>query len=168
MELLAKLGIDWRLLVAQAVNFALLLGVLTFFVYKPLLSLIDARRARIAKSLEDAEKIEHQKKELDAYRAEQMRKIDEETGKALEHARGQAEALKQEIISVAQHEAEQLLVRGRSQLSQERATVFRDVQGSLTRIILTLTEKMLRREFSPADQEKLLASLEKDLPALLR
>ena len=46
-QLLSQLGINWELLVSQAVNFALLLIVLRLFVYKPLLKLLHDRRARI-------------------------------------------------------------------------------------------------------------------------
>ena len=36
-ELLSKLGIDWRLLIAQLINFLILLFVLRRFAYKPIL-----------------------------------------------------------------------------------------------------------------------------------
>ena len=53
MELLTKLGVDWKLLIAQIVNFTILVSVLTYFVYRPLLDLLDARRERIRKAVED-------------------------------------------------------------------------------------------------------------------
>ncbi len=49
--LFAAFGIDWRLLIIQAVNFALLLSVLTYFLYRPVLKIIDERRAKIAESV---------------------------------------------------------------------------------------------------------------------
>ena len=77
MELLSKLGIDWKLLLAQVVNFGILLGVLTVFVYRPLLDLLDARRERIAKAMEDAGRIEGQKKEMEQIRITELQKIDQ-------------------------------------------------------------------------------------------
>ena len=53
MELLTKLGINWQLLLAQIVNFLIVLGVLGIFVYKPILNLLDARSERIRKSMDD-------------------------------------------------------------------------------------------------------------------
>lgn len=167
MELLAKLGINWSLLLAQIVNFTILLGVLSFFVYKPLLNLLDSRRERIRKAMEDAAKIENQRKEMEAYRAGEMRRIDQECGAFLEKAKQQAEQMKDEVLESAKRESDHALERGRRQLEEERAKVFREVQHVVTSVILRMTEKILEREFSHEDQSRLLTSLEKELPTLL-
>ncbi|TSC58537.1 MAG: F-type H+-transporting ATPase subunit b [Candidatus Peregrinibacteria bacterium Greene0416_19] len=168
MELLTKLGIDWKLLLAQIVNFTIVLGVLTYFVYRPLLDLLDRRRDRIAKAMEEVKQIEHQKAELDAFRLEQMRKIDEETGAFLERAKREAEAAGRKMVDEAKAEADRLLGRGRQQLEEERAKVFAEVQGTLVSMIVRMTEKILAREFTAKDQERIVSSLNKELPSLLR
>ena len=168
MELLSKLGIDWKLLLAQVVNFGMLLGVLAAFVYRPLLDLLDARRERIAKAMEDAGRIEGQKKELEPIRITELQKIDQEAGAFLERAKEQAEKIKADILQVASKEAEGLLAKGKQQLEGERARVMGEVQMILTKVILEMTEKILEREFSPDDEKRLMHSLAKDLPSLLR
>lgn len=168
MELLSKLGIDWKLLLAQVVNFGILLGVLTAFVYRPLLDLLDARRERIAKAMEDAGRIEGQKKEMEQIRIKELQKIDQEAGAFLERAKEQAEKMKADILQVASKEAEGLLAKGKQQLEGERARVMGEVQMILTKVILEMTEKILEREFSPDDEKRLMNTLAKDLPALLR
>ena len=168
MELLAKLGIDWKLLLAQVVNFGILLGILTAFVYRPLLDLLDARRERIAKAMEDAGRIEGQKKEMEQIRITELQKIDQEAGAFLERAKEQAEKIKADILQVASKEAEGLLAKGKQQLEGERARVMGEVQMILTKVILEMTEKILEREFSPDDEKRLMNTLAKDLPALLR
>ena len=50
-ELLFQLGINWKLFLSQAVNFFILLGVLTFFVYKPLIKVIKERNQKISEGL---------------------------------------------------------------------------------------------------------------------
>ena len=168
MELLSKLGIDWKLLLAQVVNFGILLGVLTAFVYRPLLDLLDARRERIAKAMEDAGRIEGQKKEMEQIRIKELQKIDQEAGAFLERAKEQAEKIKADILQVASKEAEALLAKGRQQLHDERNRVMSEVQMILTKVILEMTEKILEREFSSDDEKRLMNTLAKDLPALLR
>lgn len=46
-ELFSQLGIDPKLLLAQGVNFVILLIVLTKFVYKPLMKMVEERRQKI-------------------------------------------------------------------------------------------------------------------------
>jgi F-type H+-transporting ATPase subunit b len=168
MELLTKLGIDWKLLVAQIVNFTILLSILSSFAYRPLLRLLDERRERIRKALEDAKRIEQEKQALEEWKLEQMRKFDQEAGAFLERAKRQAEETRGEIIATAKREVETMLAKGRAELQAERARVATEVQGSLAELILRLTEKILEREFGPSDQERLLRSLEREIPLLLQ
>lgn len=168
MELLSKLGIDGSLLLAQIVNFGLLLAVLTYFIYKPLLTLLDTRRTRIAKAMEHATQAERQAKELEAHRAAELRRIDQECGAFLEKVRQQAERMKAEILDSAKKEADQVMDRARRQLEDERARVFAEVQDTVATLITRMTEKILEREFSKSDQDRLLTSLQKELPTMLR
>ncbi len=168
MELLAKLGINWQLLLAQIVNFVIVLGVLTYFVYRPLLDLIDRRRERIAKAMEDAKRIEGQKKEMDALRVEQLKKIDQEAGEMLERAKKHAEATGKEILEAAHAEAREMLEKARRQLDEERAQALQEVHQTVSSVILQLTEKILEREFTPEDEKRITAALAKELPMLLR
>lgn len=167
MELLQKLGVDWKLLLAQIVNFTILLSVLTFFVYRPLLRVIDERRERIRKSMDDAEQIAHEQERLAHAREEALRAIDRECGAFLEKAKNDAERAKAEILRAAAMEAHALLAKGHEQLRTERAQTMREMQKSLATAILQMTEKILAREFSPHDQERILTSVERSLPSLL-
>ena len=50
LEALNSLGIDYKLLIAQLVNFVLLFIVLYIFLYKPVLKMLNARSEKINKS----------------------------------------------------------------------------------------------------------------------
>jgi len=53
-QLFSQLGIDWSLLISQAVNFAALLIVLWYFLYKPMLKLLRDRRQKIEEGITKA------------------------------------------------------------------------------------------------------------------
>lgn len=168
MELLSKLGINMGMFIAQLVNFTILIVVLSVFVYKPIIRLLDDRRERIRKSMEDAKAIENQKRELDEFRTEQMRKIDLETGKFLETAKHQAETMKKEILQSAEKEAAGILSKAKDQMSDERARMVSDLQATLASTVVKLSQKVIEREFGKSDQDRLLTSIQKDLPALIK
>ena len=50
LELAEKLGLDWKLLLSQAVNFLVLLALLRQFAYKPLLKILKERRTKSKKA----------------------------------------------------------------------------------------------------------------------
>lgn len=168
MELITTLGIDWKLLLVQLLNFGILIVVLSVLVYKPVLRLLDDRRERIRKSMEDAKAIENQKRELDDFKLQQMKKIDLEAGKFLEQAKHQAETTKKEILAGAEKEAAAILVKAKQQLDDERGRMVREIQGNLASVVVRMAEKIIQKEFSKGDQDRLLKDVEKDLPALLR
>ena len=55
MEGLTQLGVNLPSLIAYLLNFVILLGVLIFFAYKPLLRVLDQRAERIRESLAAAD-----------------------------------------------------------------------------------------------------------------
>ena len=168
MELLAKLGINWQLLIAQVVNFMIVLGVLSYLVYKPLLDLLDKRTERVRKAMEEAKRLEEEAESLSRQRIERLKKIDEEAGILLAQARVTAEAMHSDMLDKAHKDSQKLLEKGRQDIAAERAAALRDMQDTLAKVITQLTEKLLERTFTPEDQKKALEEVTRSIPTLLR
>lgn len=166
-DILHALGIQWSALLAQAVNFGILVFVLAKFVYKPVLKVIDERRALVAESMEKVKEIDLHKEQIDRDRTIILRKADEEAGQLLGRAKSEAEAIRIEIEKAAKVHADQIITKGRQQLEVERGHVVKEVQDKLAHAIVLSAEKILRREFSKEDQESFEVELKKNLPTLL-
>ena len=168
MELLTKLGINWQLLVAQIVNFLILLVILTKFVYTPFLNLLDQRATRIRKAMDDAKKLEEETVRMEVKRREQLKLLDEEAGRMLSEARREAEKVQQELLQKARTEAAQVVEQGRMKLLEERAKALQDLKETTAKVVVHLTETLLRREFSQTDQKKILGEVSAQVPSLLK
>ncbi len=83
VDLLASFGIDWRLLIIQTVNFGVLLIALTYFLYKPVLKVLEERRSKIEQGVRDASEAKIS-----------LNKADKEAGEIV----GQASSKAEEII----------------------------------------------------------------------
>src|SRR5581483_8759606 len=97
-----KLGINLPWLLAQLINFILVLIILRMLVYKPVLNMFEARRKKIQESLDYAEKVK-----ADAAKQEQEfeRRLDEarrEAQSAAATAQQAAEKERQRILAEAQ------------------------------------------------------------------
>lgn len=77
-ELTYQLGIDWKLLISQGANFLILLGVLTFVLWKPLLKVIEERRKKIELGLEVGEEAARRLAQIDKQKTETIAKAEEE------------------------------------------------------------------------------------------
>jgi len=156
MELFAKLGIDWRLLIAQLVNFVILFTALTFLLYKPLIAALDKRRAKISESLANAEKISDEltranaesERIVAASRAESLR-ISFEAAKHTETAR--LAALEKTRVEVAG-----IIASGKAQLATERDAMMFEVRRAAAELIAAATEKVINEKMTGAKDKNLI------------
>lgn len=103
--------IDWFTVIAQALNFALLVWLMKRFLYKPILDAIAAREARIAAELADAaDKQAEATREREDF-AQKNREIDEARASLLDQATAEASAERARLLDEARAEADALSAR---------------------------------------------------------
>ncbi len=100
--LLEQLGIDWKLLISQGVNFFILLVALTFLVYRPLLRAMGERKKKIELGLRGAEEVEVRLQKIEGERQRIITKADKEAVDII----GKAEKERQKRIHEAAHDGE--------------------------------------------------------------
>src|SRR5579871_564861 len=100
-ELLSQLGIDWHLLLSQAVNFFLLLFVLWRFVYKPLLKLLHDRRDRIAEGLTKADEADRRLLQVDETSRQKLKEADAQAIALLRKTETEAKAVEAKMLEAA-------------------------------------------------------------------
>ncbi len=122
--------IDWFTVVAQVINFLILVWLLKRFLYQPILDAIDAREQRIATKIADAEAKESEaQKQRDAFQ-QKNEEFDQ-----------QRNAHMNEMLQAAKTEREQLLDAARQESEDLRARL----QQALTNEQLSLNEELSRR-----------------------
>lgn len=154
MEALAKLGIDPAVMLAQAVNFFLLLGILTYFVYKPLMRVLDERKDRIAKADENAKRIEAELKKAESKTAEALAEAKSEAHKIIANAKKTAKELEVKLVADAKAKVEKVVAEGRAELKKEQEAAANAIQSEVAKIVLLATEKLLGREVTGKDHER--------------
>ena len=166
-DLVHALGIQWSALIAQMINFVILIFVLTKFVYKPILKVIDERRTLVSDSMKKIEEIDRRKEVIDAERTVILRKADEEAGALLERAKAETEVMRAEIEKAAHAQAGAILAKAKEQTENDRTVMFKEVQNKLAHAIVLSAEKILRREFSKEDQRSFEDELKQNIPSML-
>ncbi|MCA9356868.1 hypothetical protein H6784_00850 [Candidatus Nomurabacteria bacterium] len=116
MEFLGNLGIDLGLLLAQVVNFGLLLFLLTKFVYRPIIT-------RIEKDEKELQLVRTERETLDKKSAELQEKERLELIKVKKHA--------QSIIEEAEEIAANINERAQIESKQEKEAVIAQIRQQL-------------------------------------
>ncbi len=115
-----KLGVNLPWLIAQLVNYLLILFILRQFAYKPIMNMLATRKQKIAEALANAEKV---KADADAQQKEFERKLDEarrDAQSAQQSAQQAAEKERQRILAEAHEEAQKIKDAARGELDYER------------------------------------------------
>lgn len=143
MELLTKLGIDWRLLLAQIVNFLFVLAVLYKFLYRPLLTFLDQRRDRIEQSLREAKRIETELKSIEVKKAEAMAEARQQAQEVIAQAEAMAEAQRQETLLRVRGEAEKVIAEARLKIEAEQAAAIKAVRREAAKLVVQATTRVI-------------------------
>ena len=163
--------IDWFTVVAQVINFLILVWLLKRFLYKPVLTAIDAREKRIADQLQDAEKkkadalkeqaeFQHKKEELEQHRvallAEATNEAKIEREKLITAARKDAGALQAKLEKASYDELESLKGKVGTFVQKEVFSLARKALTDLSGMSLEdrIADVFVRRLNEMNDQER--------------
>ena len=102
-------GVDWHLLVAQAINFAIVAFLIWKFAFKGILDTVKKREEQISDSLKNAEKIKLQLEETDRKHEETLKDASVEAQKTVSQAREQAKAHLENQREEAEKQAEEIV-----------------------------------------------------------
>src|SRR5690242_10584284 len=120
---------DWWTIGLQTINFAILVWLLHRFLYKPVLAMIDARKAEIRRQFDAAKEIEEKAKaQLAAVHVEQVG-IATERETALKAAASQAQELAEARRTQAERDAQALLDSTRKALASERERALEEARS---------------------------------------
>lgn len=150
------LGIDPALLISQIVNFLLLLLVLRFLLYKPILNMLQERREKIKEGLQYAERV---KEEMTAEREKHQKELEEARRKA-EEAIAQASRIsekeREKIVAEAQEEAHRILEQARAEIEYERRQAMIDLQEQAVELAIAAASKVIDKSLDKKEHRRLI------------
>lgn len=156
MSVLAKLGVDWKLLLAQVVNFLVLLWVLRRFAYRPMLEFLEKRTEKIESGLRDAKLAAEKLAEIEAKEREVLDEARKESVAMIARARESAEKTAEKIMIESREESERVLNETRKKIAVERESMRTDMKQELAGLVLLATEKVLNEKLKSADDAELI------------
>lgn len=163
---LGTLGINWKIFIAQLVNFGIVLLVLRRFVYLPLLNAMAKRSQTIEQGLADAKKYELALIDLAKTRQKTAAEGRAAARELLDQAEKQAGQLKQEIIVQAEEAGQKLRQQNQEDLKQDKAKMLKEVKAEAAQLITSALEKILKEKIDHKKDEELITnSLDKLKPA---
>ena len=157
------LGIQWVKLIAQTINFAIVLFVLWKWAYKPIFNVLEVRREKIVEGLANAEKIAVQLAKTEADRKAILAQAGDEANKMIEEARVAALRVREVETQKAITAAEQILIKAREAAAQDHDRMLRELKREVGRLVVQTTTTVTGKILTPDDQRRLAEETEKQL-----
>lgn len=169
MEAVKALGINPIYLLSYILNFVVLAVLLRVLLYKPILNMLEQRRARIEKGLEDAHAAEQARANAEAERQRILDQARAEAQKLRAEAGQQAEAAAAKVRAEAQAEADKIRAEAQVALGDERDRMLGELRGQIAALAIAAAHKLVGESVvSRACQETLIADFFSRLPATMR
>ena len=163
--MLETLGIQWPKLIAQLINFSIVLFVLWRFAYKPVFKLLESRRQKIADSVANADKIKAQLAETEAERKRVLAEAGDQAAKLIEDARAAAARVSEVETQKAIAAAEQIIAKAREAAAQDHAKMLAELKREVGRLVVQTTATVTGKVLTAEDQKRLAVEAEKQIVA---
>ena len=160
------LGLTLPSFIGQLINFLILLGLLTFFGYKPIRNMLDERSNRIKLSMEQAEatKSEYERAQVEAEK--QISKARDEAQSILAQAAQAGTVLKEEARQEARKEAQAIVEMARAQLERERDKIVDELRKDFVDTAILAAERVLSETVDRGKHRQLIEKTLEESSAL--
>lgn len=158
-SLIETFHIDIKLLIAQAVNFAIVFSVLYFFALKPLMKVMGERTKTIEKSLDDAKKIEENLAKAEEDYKEKINEAKKETSAIIAKAMETAEIKKKESINKAKEEIGQIINKEKAKIQEEKGQVLKEIKKEVADLVAVSLEKILKEKVDHKKDKDIIKKL---------
>ena len=157
------LGIQWPKLLAQLLNFAIVMFVLWKWAYRPVFAMLEARRQKIAEGVTNADKIKAELAKTEAARHDILTQAGDQANQLIEEARAAAARVREQETQKAIVAAEQIMIKAREAAAQDHDRMLRELKREVGRLVVQTTTTVTGKILTPEDQRRLAEETEKQL-----
>ncbi len=158
----AMFGLDWKLFLAQLINFSIVLFVLWKWVFGPVAKGLANRTAKIEKSLADAKQITEDKETFESWKNAEMGKVRQEASAIMTQAKQEAVQLKNLALEETKQEQNRIVTQAQAKMEADKQKTLTEIKEELAGMVVNATQTILQEKIDPAkDKELIKKALEK-------
>lgn len=159
MELFSALGLDWRIFVAQLINFSILLFVLYRFAYKPVFKVLEDRQKKIEKGVDDAERAIKLLEEIENKEMAVIRKAKKDAADFMSEMKKQAEVKRKEIIDKTKKDVAGIIEKEKEKISYERESLVAEVRKEISDLVILASQKLVEGKIDLKANDKIIQEM---------
>lgn len=154
--IISTFHIDWSSILAQMLNFAVVVGVLWYFAFKPLAQALQKRAGKIEQSLKDAEAIT---KKLEAANADSNKIVitaKQQADQIIKDARVLADSQREQAVAKVRDQSTKIVAASKVQIEQMKSQAMADASAQLGEIVAKATEAVIGKKMTDASDRDMI------------
>lgn len=155
-ELIKTFHIDVKLIIAQVVNFSIVLVVLYKFAYGPILKALNNRTEKIAEGLKNAEDAKKKLEEMEIKEKAVLNEARKEAQILIESAEETAKKNKEEFLNETKKKADEILASTQRQLEDEKKTMISEIKSEVADLVISATGKIIDEKMDSVKDKELI------------
>lgn len=155
-KILSDFGVQPVLLVAQIVNFFILLFLLKKLLYGPILNVLEKRKETIAQSLKNAQEIEKRLQKVEEDREKKIEEAAKEARFILDEAAASANQIIDSAHQKATKDIEDMMEKGKQSIALEKDKMQNALRQELSDIVIVALHKVIGKTIDTKDHKKMV------------
>ena len=164
-NMLETFGVNGPLFFSQLIAFIIVAFLLKKFAYKPVLDMLEQRKARISEAEVNAEKIKSELAATESARDKILEEARTEANKLIDETRSAAAELREAKTQEAISSAEAIIAKAQEASSAEHDKLMAELKQEVGRLVVETTCKVTGKVLSPEDQRRLIEDANKEIAA---
>lgn len=163
MEILKDFGVQPILLVAQIINFLIVMFLLKRFLYKPLVGILDERKKRIAESMAQAGEITARLANLEEEQSQMRSDAQRKADAIIAQAKSTGKSLADEIVAQARTQAEAIMERSKAQNAAEYEKMRSELRKEVAQVAVLAAQKAVSEVLTTEQKDRITQKAAKEV-----
>lgn len=160
------MNILWPQVLTQMLGFVLAVLILRKYAWGPVLTLLDARRAKIASEFERIDTTRAEVAKLRADYEAQLKNLDAQARARIQEAVQEGQKIAAEIVEKARIEAREQADRAKAEIAREHDKARVSLKNEIVEMVVSATERVVRERLDDAKQKQKIAEFIDSLSAV--
>lgn len=158
MEIFESLGINWKILLGQIINFLLILYLLKRFALKPFLKILNERKEKIERGVEKTAEAERRIKVIEEGKEKILKESREKASLILRKSEERGKEKEEEILKRTEEEKMRILAEAKRLGQIEVNKMKGEFSKKNLELVLNLTEKILKEKVDLKKDSEIIKS----------
>ncbi len=159
-----NLGLDYKLMIAQVINFGLFFIIFKKFIAKPFLNLIKEEEENAKKNEQLKSKLLKQDEEIELKRNSFKDELNKKEDALISTAKERAKAVELKIIEDAEEQAKRIKHDALLEVESEKLDLYKQLKNKISQLSLIVVDKALKDVLNEETKKKITSAIIKNLP----